>query len=40
MLLRFVEQRPVSEMTCQFLEWVVEQVRAMGGQPGDVFDLG
>lgn len=30
MLLRFVEQRPVSEITCQFLEWVVEQVKAMG----------
>lgn len=29
-LLRFVEQRPVSEVTCQFLEWVVEQVGAMG----------
>jgi hypothetical protein len=30
MLLRFVEQRPVSAITCQFLEWVVEQVRGMG----------
>ena len=30
MLLRFVEQRPVSEITCQFLVWVTEQVRAMG----------
>ncbi len=29
-LLRFVEQRPVSEITCQFLEWMVEQVGAMG----------
>ncbi|MCL6433974.1 MAG: hypothetical protein K6T90_07090 [Leptolyngbyaceae cyanobacterium HOT.MB2.61] len=29
MLLRFVEQRPVSEITCQFLAWVVEQVSAM-----------
>ncbi len=30
MLLRFVEQRPVSEITCQFLAWVVGQVSAMG----------
>lgn len=26
MLLRFVEQRPVSEITCAFLQWMVEQV--------------
>lgn len=26
MLLRFVEQRPVSEITCAFLHWMVEQV--------------
>ncbi len=30
MLLRFVEQRPISEITCQFLEWVTAQVSAMG----------
>ena len=30
MLLRFVEQRPVSEITCQFLEWVTHQVSEMG----------
>jgi hypothetical protein len=30
MRLRFVEQRPVSEMTCQVLAWVVEPVRGMG----------
>ncbi|WP_416669750.1 IS630 family transposase [Egbenema bharatensis] len=30
MLLRFVEQRPVSEITCQFLEWVTAQVSEMG----------
>lgn len=29
-LLRFVEQRPVSEITCQFLEWVMPQVSEMG----------
>lgn len=26
MLLRFVEERPVSEITCAFLKWIVEQV--------------
>lgn len=30
MLVRFVEQRPVSEITCQFLEWVTAQVSEMG----------
>ena len=30
MLVRFVEQRPVSEITCQFLEWVCQQVSNMG----------
>lgn len=30
MLVRFVEQRPISEITCQFLEWVVAQVSQMG----------
>jgi transposase len=30
MLVRFVEQRPVSEVTCQFLEWVTAQVSEMG----------
>lgn len=30
MLVRFVEQRPVSEITCHFLEWVCQQVQAMG----------
>lgn len=30
MLVRFVEQRPVSDITCQFLEWVCEQMRQMG----------
>ncbi|MBW4582019.1 MAG: IS630 family transposase [Tildeniella nuda ZEHNDER 1965/U140] len=30
MLVRFVEQRPVSEITCQFLEWVTHQVCEMG----------
>jgi hypothetical protein len=30
LLLRFVEQRPVSEITCQFLEWVCQQVSDMG----------
>jgi len=30
MLVRFVEQRPVSEITCQFLEWVTPQVSQMG----------
>lgn len=30
MLLRFVEQRPISEITCQFLEWVCQQVSNMG----------
>jgi hypothetical protein len=30
MLVRFVEQRPVSEITCQFLEWVCQQVSDMG----------
>lgn len=29
MLLRFVEQRPVSEITCAFLEWVCQQVSQM-----------
>lgn len=29
-LLRFVEQRPVSEVTCHFLEWVCQQVAQMG----------
>lgn len=32
MLVRFVEQRPVSEITCQFLEWVCQQVDAMGSR--------
>lgn len=30
MLVRFVEQRPVSEITSQFLEWVCQQVSEMG----------
>lgn len=30
MLVRFVQQRPVSEVTCQFLEWVTTQVNQMG----------
>ncbi len=30
MLVRFVEQRPVSDITCQFLAWVCEQVSQMG----------
>ncbi len=30
MLLRFVEQRPVSEITCEFLAWVCQQVVEMG----------
>ncbi|OWY67799.1 hypothetical protein B7486_29690 [cyanobacterium TDX16] len=30
MLLRFVEQRPVSEITCSFLEWVCQKVGEMG----------
>lgn len=30
MLLRFAEQRPVSEVTCQFREWVCQQVSEMG----------
>jgi transposase len=30
MLVRFVEQRPVSEITCQFLEWGCQQVSGMG----------
>lgn len=30
MLVRFVEQRPVSEITCDFLEWVCEHVSQMG----------
>jgi len=30
MLVRFVEQRPVSEITCQFLEWVCQQVSQRG----------
>ena len=30
MLLRFVEQRPVSEITCGFLAWVCQQVGEMG----------
>lgn len=30
MWLRFVEQRPVSESTCQFLAWVVQQLESMG----------
>lgn len=29
-LVRFVEQRPISEITCQFLEWVTVQVSQMG----------
>ncbi len=29
-LLRFVEQRPISEITCHFLEWVCWQVSEMG----------
>ncbi|GAC1449017.1 MAG: hypothetical protein NVSMB70_18310 [Chamaesiphon sp.] len=29
-LLRFVEQRPLSEITCQFLAWVTQQVSQMG----------
>lgn len=30
MLIRFVEQRPVSEVTCQYLEWVCQQVGQLG----------
>jgi transposase len=30
MLLRFVDGRPVSNITCQFLEWVVTQVKTLG----------
>ncbi len=30
MLIRFVEQRPVSEVTCHFLEWVCQQVNQLG----------
>lgn len=30
MLLRFVEQRPVSEITCAFLHWIVLQVEQQG----------
>jgi transposase len=30
MLVRFVEQRPISEITCQFLEWIATQVSQMG----------
>ncbi len=30
MLVRFALERPVSEITCQFLEWVCQQVDAMG----------
>ncbi len=30
MLLRFVEQRPVSEVTCAFLEWVCQQLPQSG----------
>jgi transposase len=30
LLVRFVAQRPVSEITCQFLEWVCQQVSNMG----------
>jgi hypothetical protein len=30
MLVQFAEQRPVSEVTCQFLEWVTAQVSKMG----------
>ncbi|WP_199317047.1 hypothetical protein [Chroococcidiopsis sp [FACHB-1243]] len=30
MLVRFVAQRPVSEITCSFLEWVCQQVSEMG----------
>lgn len=30
MLLRFVEQRPVSEITCAFLEWVCQQLQQDG----------
>jgi hypothetical protein len=29
-LVRFVEQRPVSEITCQFLEWVTAEAKEMG----------
>lgn len=32
MLIRFVEQRPVSEVTCQFLEWICQQVGELGKQ--------
>ena len=30
LLLRFSEARPVSEITCQFLEWVCQQVNQLG----------
>ena len=30
MLVRFVEQRPVSSLTCQFLEWVTAEVSQLG----------
>lgn len=30
LLLRFVEERPVSEVTCYFLDWVCQQVAQMG----------
>jgi hypothetical protein len=30
MLLRFVEQRPLSQITCDFLEWVCQQAGKMG----------
>lgn len=30
MLVRFVEQRPVSEITCEFLAWIAQQVSQMG----------
>lgn len=32
MLLRFVEQRPVSEITCTFLKWVCQQLEQDGIQ--------
>jgi transposase len=30
MLLRFVDGRPVSDITCQFLDWVIAQVKTLG----------
>ena len=30
MFLRFVEERPVSEITCKFLEWSCQQLKSLG----------